>query len=185
MRNNHTGIGRLCAIAALSCTAVLAMRADTNAEQATISVTGTVDDGCTVAAEFNQATANLGKLVNDSGRLTDRSVTLSLGEVSCNAGAAKLSVQSEGKGLKRQGASPSPMPAGYTDFVPYSTKADWGALHVQFFANGAATAQDSAESPTAIDSPLSLTISTSSDQTIQPLDGTYTDTLIVKVGFLL
>jgi hypothetical protein len=185
MRNRHITVERLYAAAALSLAAALATAQGARAEQASIGVTGSVDDGCTVTAEFHNATADLGKLVNAAGRLTDKLATIALGQVSCNAGAAKISIQSEGKGLKRQGESPSPMPVGYTDFVPYAASADWSTLHVQFLANGGPTAQDSAESTTAIDGALSVTIATTSNQTIQPLEGTYTDTLIVKVGFLI
>ncbi len=184
MRNKHITIERLYAVTALSLAAVLATAQGVRAEQTDIGVTGTVDDGCTVTADFHQTTADLGKLVNAAGRLTDRSVTLQLGQVSCNAGAAKISIQSEGKGLKRQGTSPSPMPVGYTDFIPYAASADWSTLHVQFLANGGPTAQASANLQRRIDGALSLTVATTANQTIQPLEGTYTDTLIIKVGFL-
>ena len=185
MRKRYITVERLYAATALSLAAALATSQGVKAEQTDIGVTGTVDDGCTVSANFREMTADLGTLVNAAGRLTNRSVTLSLGQVTCNAGAAKISIQSEGKGLKRQGASPSPMPIGFTDFVPYAASAVWDTLHVQFSADGGATAQDLAESLTAIDGTLSLTIGTTSNQTIQPLEGTYTDTLIVKVGFLI
>ena len=171
--------------ATLSIAALLAMSAQTQAEQTTVNVTGVVDDGCTVDTNFHQTTADLGKLVDGSGRLTDRTTTVSLGTASCNAGAAKLSIESAGKGLKRQGTPPSTLPDGFTDFVAYTAKADWGTLHPQFVANGGLTAQDSAQSASSLSSELTVTVSTQQDHNVQPLEGGYADTLTVKVGFLL
>jgi spore coat protein U-like protein len=185
MRNRPITVEQLYAATALSLATVLATALGARAEQASIGVTGSVDDGCIVTTDFHNLTADLGKLVNAAGRLAQTSIVVSLGQVSCNVGAAKISIQSEGKGLKRQATSPSPMPVGYTDFVPYSASAVWGTLHVEFLANGGSTAQSSAETTAAMAGALNLTVGTTADQAIQPLEGTYTDTVIVKVGFLI
>ena len=125
--------------ATLSIAALLAMSAQTQAEQTTVNVTG------------------------QTGIVRERA----------------------GKGLKRQGTPPSTLPDGFTDFVAYTAKADWGTLHPQFVANGGLTAQDSAQSASSLSSELTVTVSTQQDHNVQPLEGGYADTLTVKVGFLL